>query len=441
MNTYEINMDGLVGPTHHYVAPTLANGETTHEASTISNPAKAALQGIAKMRLMHQLGIKQGFFPPHRRPNLLLLQQFGFEGKPESMLRKAKKEAPYYLGASYSAGNMWAANAATVSPSRDTKDRKVHFTAANLINQLHRYHEAAGSHSLLQQIFADDTLFHHHPPLPAIEVTRDEGAANHIRLCASHQDVGTHLFVYNQQTRPLGNDTPLPQRTARQTKEASEAIVRSHQLNPKQVVFAQQNPAVVDQGIFHNDLIAMGNESLLLVHEDAFVNQPAILNQLRSLSQDALHIIEISRDEISIAEALESYLFNSQLVTLPNQTMALIAPLECQQTSASKTFIDSLIASSDNPIQAVHYLDLEQSMRSGGGPACLRLRVVLNEKELNAMHPAVMVDEALLIRLENWVKRYYRTELHEDDFEDPALMRESFEAMDCLEKMLKLKLL
>jgi succinylarginine dihydrolase len=439
MNVYELNIDGLVGPTHHYAGLSKGNVASTQNALCISNPKAAALQGIHKMRLLHHLGVKQAFMPPQPRPNLALLRRLGFMGTDAQVLRKAHREAPTLLSAAYSASNMWTANAATISPSTDTADHRVHFTAANLISHLHRHQEADFTWSMLQQIFHDETYFHHHQPLPATQTIRDEGAANHTRLCQTYADEGIHLFVYNQQMLPQDNPAPIPQQyPARQTREASEAIVRSHQLHPDYVLLAQQNPGVIDLGVFHNDVIAVGNQFVFLVHEEAFVNQALVLDALKARSNDGLEIIEIKRDQVSVLDAVNSYLFNSQLITRPNQQMALIAPVECQHITSVKDVIDALITSSNNPISTVHYLDLKQSMRNGGGPACLRLRIVLNEDELNAMHQAVLVNDTRLDTLEQWVNKHYRDELHVDDLQDPAFMDEVRQALDELDGLLNL---
>jgi succinylarginine dihydrolase len=439
MNVYEVNLDGLVGPTHHYAGLSTGNMASINNALRIANPAAAALQGIAKMRLLHHLGIKQAFIPPHPRPNLSLLRQLGFSGSAEIMLKKAKQIAPAFLSACYSASSMWTANAATVSPSTDTADQRVHFTPANLINHLHRHQECPYTANLLQQIFACPKHFHHHPPLPETLMTRDEGAANHTRLCTSHGDQGLHLFVYNQQMQPGNNAVPIPKRyPARQTREASEAIARAHQLSTKQIIVAQQHPDTVDQGVFHNDVIAVGNESLFLVHEDAFVDQGNVINAIQQQSQRSIQIIEIKRRDLSVTEAVQSYLFNSQLITLPDSTMALIAPMECEQIPAVHAVIQTLQADDNNPISQVHYLDLKQSMQNGGGPACLRLRVVLNETQLAAMHQPVIVNDKILDTLELWVNKHYRTELHANDLDDPALIQECHLAFDELFRFLNL---
>lgn len=439
MNVYELNIDGLVGPTHHYGGLSTGNVASTRNALHIANPAAAAIQGIQKMRLLHGLGLKQAIMPPHPRPNISLLKQLGFSGHQQQILDKAKQTAPELLSACFSASNMWTANAATVSPSIDTADHRVHFTAANLITNLHRHQEAFFSRYLLERLFDNHHYFYHHPPLPDTLITRDEGAANHNRLCKTHRHAGIHLFTYNQQMLPSENLFPKPIKyPARQTRESSEAIARSHLLNPNHVIFAQQNPEIVDLGVFHNDVVAVANESLLFLHEEAWLNQQHILKTLSSKTDGMLQIIEIQKKQLSIADAIHCYLFNSQLVTLPQHNMALIAPTECEQNPVVNHLIQDIIASNDNPINQVYYLNLKQSMKNGGGPACLRLRVVLNEDELAAMHQGILITDPLLDALETWVKKYYRTELQENDLNDPSLITESHAALDALTTLLKL---
>jgi len=444
MQVYELNMDGLVGPSHHYAGLAPGNIASKTNANRIANPAAAAHQGIKKMRLLHQMGLKQALLPPHQRPNLDLLHQLGFTGTPTEQITKAKRADPMLLSACFSASSMWAANSATVTASIDTDDKRVHFTAANLVSNLHRHQEANFYHQLFRTIFSDERYFHHHSPLPHAITTSDEGAANHSRLCASHNDRGTYLFVYGKRALVQNNSAyPEPKHfPARQTLEASQAIARSHLINPNHLVFACQNPAAIDQGVFHNDVIAVANESLLLVHEEAFLDQAHILNEICSKSKFPVNIIEVQQQRITITEAISSYLFNSQIVTLPhyleNKKMALIAPVECEENQAINILIEELISDNSNPISEVHYLDLKQSMQNGGGPACLRLRVPLNTREFSAMHQGVLVDDKLLNHLDTWIDKHYRSRLHADDLADPDLINECYSALDALTTILNL---
>ena len=394
------------------------------------------------MRFLHQLGIKQAVFPPHARPNLNLLKHLGFEGTLNLQLEQAHQKTPALLAACFSASSMWMANAATASPSTDTRDQLVHFTAANLITQFHRHQEADFSSKLFQRVFADARYFKHHPVLPKTQAISDEGAANHSRLSMHHGAPGIHLFVYGREGLNTSKTSTPKHFPARQTREASEAIARNHQLNSAHVVFACQHPDAIDQGVFHHDVIGTANESLLLIHEDALVNQASILQQLMRVSHDSLSIIEIKRHEFSLKDAIDTYLFNAQLLSLPhnnsNQHMLLLAPDECETHPRVKPWIDQLIADAGNPVGAVHYINLKQSMRNGGGPACLRLRVPLNTAELSAMHPQVLVNEALLNTLDQWVDRHYRCALHVNDLRDPTLVLEAHTALDELTRILHL---
>lgn len=433
MTQFELNLDGLVGPTHHYAGLAFGNIASKNNAKTIANPAAAARQGIEKMRLMYQLGIKQGVIPPQLRPNLALLHQLGFTGIPAEQLQKAYDTDSMLLSACYSASSMWTANLATVAPSVDTVDQRVHFTPANLVTNIHRAQESQASSQILQRIFANPAYFRHHSPLPATPMLGDEGAANHSRLCKTHANPGVHLFVYGKDKTRLQEPKQFP---ARQTLEASQAVARLNQLPSERVFFARQNPAAIDAGVFHNDVIAVANESVLLLHEDAYLDQSAVLTVLKKAIDFPLTLVEIDRKRITLEEAVASYLFNAQLVTLPDQTMALIVPIECEEHSVIKAYIDEIIEDNHNPISHAHYLNLRQSMRNGGGPACLRFRVPLSAQELSAMHQGVLVNERLLNELDLWVNKYYRDRLSVDDLRDPALIDETQEALQALELIL-----
>jgi succinylarginine dihydrolase len=439
VRVYEVNMDGLVGPTHHYAGLASGNLASMEHALTTSNPRIAAKQGLKKMRDLHQLGLQQALLPPHQRPNFHLLHQLGFTGTPDAQIAKAWRLAPELLSAASSASSMWAANTATVTPSRDSLDNKVHFTAANLMSHLHRHQEAFFSQQLLQQIFSNEAYFQHHDRLPSTIMTSDEGAANHSRLCAQHNQSGLHLFVYGKRglITKGANNSPIKY-PARQSFEASSAIARAHLLPPESVVFACQNPLAIDEGVFHNDVIAVANESVLLVHEQAFHHQQEVLDALQRQADFPITIIEISKLQLPITDAVNSYLFNSQLVSLPDGSMMLVAPIECVEHLQVKCVIDDIIADKKNPITKVLYVDLRQSMHNGGGPACLRLRVVLNDQELQAMHQGVILTDDLFETLDHWIDQFYRSELTIKDLASKDFINQSLEALDSLTSILKL---
>lgn len=439
--TMEINFDGLVGPTHNYSGLSYGNVASMQHGQIASNPKQAALQGLAKMRLLMSLGLKQGILPPQERPFLPVLHSLGFMGSEAQILEKAWKIDPKILMACSSAACMWTANAATVSPSADSNDERVHFTPANLINKFHRSFEAATTGMILFRIFNHPAYFAHHHPLPYHPDFADEGAANHIRFCRAFDQPGIQLFVYGRATS--SQNQALPKKfPPRQTEEASKALARLHRLSPSRMIFAQQHPDAIDAGVFHNDVISMGHQNVFLYHERAFVNTSEIIQQLRSLMETQCQVpliaLEVKEAEVTIEEAVKTYLFNSQIVTLPNQTMVLIAPQECQSSPSVQRILQRWMEDKNQPIRQVIYQDIRESMQNGGGPACLRLRVALKKKEYDAMHQPVVLTEHLYQQLVQWVERHYRDQLLPQDLADPQLLKEGFEALDELSEILQL---
>ena len=433
----EANFDGLVGPTHNYSGLSPGNLAATSHAMQRSNPRAAALQGLAKMKALADLGFVQGVLPPHERPDVSALRALGFSGDDAAVIGRAGKEAPNLLSACSSAAAMWVANAATVSPSADTGDGRVHFTPANLASSFHRTLEAPTTSRILRAIFADPAHFAHHAALPGAPQLADEGAANHTRLCGEYADPGVELFVYGRD----GSDAsrPGPRRyPARQTLTASQAVARLHGLAPQRCVFAQQNPDAIDAGVFHNDVIAVGNRDVLFCHEQAFADGAQTIAAVqRALGDVALRTIVAPAAQVSLADAVETYLFNSQLLSLPDGRMLLVAPAECRSHPRVGPYLDALIAGG-GPICEVLTFDLRQSMHNGGGPACLRLRVVLGAAAQAAVVPGVWMDDRLHAQQAAWVATHYRDRLLPADLADPALQQESRTALDRLTQLLQL---
>lgn len=436
MNAYEVNFDGLVGPTHNYAGLSLGNLASKKYANQISHPRAAALQGLQKMHLLLSLGIKQGILPPHERPHFDFLYHLGFRGTPHEVLRQVHQNNPALFKAAYSASSMWVANAATVSPSCDTLDNRVHITPANRVTHLHRALEATENYHFFKKLFSDEKYFQVHSPLIPQACFADEGAANHIRLASNHAAMGWEGFVYGRSA--FLEKEPLPKLfPARQTKEASEAIDRVHQLSKEKTFFVKQNPAVIDKGVFHNDVISVTNENVFLYHEEAFENAQSFLGILKKTLPFPVYFIPVSREELSVEEAVKTYLFNSQLVTCPDGTMCMIAPIEAEENKAAHDVLKRIQAA-ENPIQKIYFVDCRQSMQNGGGPACLRLRIVLTEAELAATQKGVLLTEALYQQLVTWVNKHYREKLAPEDLLDPKLIEESRAALDELTHILQL---
>ena len=412
MSLREINFDGIVGPSHNYAGLSLGNLASTRNAGAPSKPRAAALQGVDKMRRNLAIGLAQGIFVPHARPDRPWLAELG------TTIEEAE---PVLAANAMSASAMWAANAATVSPAPDTADGKCHLTIANLKTMPHRSHEWPGTLGQLRLAFANSGFVVHGPVPPAFG---DEGAANHMRLAPGHGDKGVEIFVYGVS----GGAFP-----ARQHLEASKAISRLHKLDQDRVIFAEQSQQAISAGAFHNDVVAVANERVLFAHEQAFADKAALLNVLEARVQ-GFEYVEVAAADVPIADAIKSYLFNAQLVTPPDGQSTLIVPSEAQETRSVWRWLENHVAG-NGPIRRVEVVDVRQSMANGGGPACLRLRVVADP---GLVDQRFMVDEARLDRLERVIKGYWPQEIHHSDLQRPVLISEIEQARMALLEMLDL---
>ncbi len=392
----EINFDGIVGPSHNYAGLSPGNLASTRNFGRVSRPRDAALQGLAKMRLNLSLGLTQGWFMPQDRPDQAWLARLG------TAMAGATPELRY---AAMSASAMWAANAATVSPAPDTADRRCHLTPANLVTMPHRSHEWPHTLAQLRLAFADAAHFAVHESVPP--PYGDEGAANHMRLCRTHGEPGVEVFVYGM------SGGPFP---ARQHPEASAAVARLHGLDPARTILTQQSEAAIAAGAFHNDVVAVANETVLFTHEQAFADRDDLYARLREMLPE-LVIVEVPASAVSLADAIASYLFNAQLVTLPGGGMALILPGEAQATPAVWRWLQAMVAG-NGPIRQLHVADLRESMANGGGPACLRLRVVADPATVD---PRFLASPGRIAVAEAVVRQHWPEEIAPDDLARPAL--------------------
>lgn len=435
----EANFDGLVGPTHNYSGLSYGNVASTLNSDKPSNPKEAAKQGLTKMKQLADMGFVQGMFAPQERAHIPSLRRLGFTGTDAQIIAKVAKQDPSILAAVSSASCMWTANAATVSPSQDTEDGRVHFTPANLVNKFHRSIEHETTGAILKATFNNNHHFRHHHALPSVSQFGDEGAANHTRFCDQYGEQGIEFFVYGMSA--FDKSRPQPHRfPARHTLEASQAVARLHGLAKHKTVYAQQNPDVIDAGVFHNDVIAVGNRNVHFYHQEAFLDSAAMkqaLLQAWGEQNSPLHLIEVPSQQVSVADSVKSYLFNSQLLSRGNNDMMIVVPSECERTPAVWHYLNELI-SQENPINEIKVFDLKQSMSNGGGPACLRLRVVLTETEVAAVNPHCLMNTEQFERLNRWVDDHYRDQLAEKDLADPQLLVESRTALDELTQIMQL---
>ncbi len=438
----EVVFVGLPGPTHHYGGLSADNKASTLNRGSVSNPKLAALQALELVRLLKSLGVVAGILPPQLRPHMPLLRQH-FSGEDEAVIAQAAVSAPALLDKASAASSMWTANAATVTPSIDSSDGNMHITAANLFTNLHRRIEAEDTYHMLKSIFEDipDTVVH--PPLSAVMGLLDEGAANHMRLCPSHSQAGLNLFVYG------ATDITNDKTAGRQTLSASQAIARQHKLFDGAAGFIRQNREAIHSGVFHNDVIAVSNENLLMVHEQAYDQGMRDIERIAKSYREThqgkeLSVVVISEEELTMEEAVQCYLFNSQIVTKPDGSMAVIAPIEVKLLfdGEAAEMMEHIRADSSNPISEVRYVDLRQSMRNGGGPACLRLRVPMNTPQLAALtqRKRVIADEELITALERIIHAYYPDELIPSDLGKPSLYHASHHVMEALSEVMQLPL-
>lgn len=433
MTAREWQFDGLVGPTHNYAGLATGNLAAAQNKGKISNPRAAALQGLEKMRFVRNLGMPQAFLPPHYRPAIWHLRRLGFDGSLGKVLDDAARVAPGLLASVYSSSFMWAANAATVTPSPDNYDNKLHFTPANLVSHFHRAIEAEFSGTILARIFHNHDYFTIHNHLTTVPSLGDEGAANHMRICSKYEHQGFSIFVYGK-----GSDTILEAKkfVARQERHASEAVARLHGIKNTKQLYLQQSPEVIDRGVFHNDVIAMNTGSLMIVHEDAFVPEHRqLLHKFYADHKEyKLHII--SPQELTVPDAVGTYLFNSQLLEPTPGRYILVAPSESGDHAAVRAVIARL--QGEGVLTETHYLDVRESMRNGGGPACLRLRVVMTPEQEGAMHQGIILTDERLASLQQWVSKHYRDRLEFDNLRDPQFVKELDAAYSELEAIIAL---
>ncbi len=408
----EINFDGIIGPSHNYAGLSLGNLASAGHAGQTSYPRSAALQGLAKMRHNLALGLAQGFLLPLPRPNAAFLSAIAADGSEDRRLRAA----------AWSASAMWTANAATVSPAPDTADGRCHLTAANLVTMPHRAQEWPDTVLQLRLAFADSARFAVHDAVPPW--FGDEGAANHMRMCAAHGEPGLELFVYGKS----GGAFP-----ARQHEQASRVVARRHGLAPARVLFIEQNPAAIAAGAFHNDVVAVANERVLFTHEQAFADPEGTYAAIRAALPEA-EIVVVPAASVSLADAIASYLFNAQLLTLPGGAMALVIPLEAWEHPRVRTWLDAMLAS-NGPIRQVLPVDVRQSMANGGGPACLRLRVVADPA---AVDSRFLLNAAKADRIEAVITAHWPEQISPADLGNSTLTEQVIAARTALLATLEL---
>ncbi|QEG38404.1 N-succinylarginine dihydrolase [Roseimaritima ulvae] len=432
MTLQEVNFDGLVGPTHHFGGLGVGNLASQSHGGQVARPRAAALQGIGKMRLVASLGAFQYVLPPQQRPDLSFLQQLGFEGSPQQVLSAAAADSPAMLSAAYSASAMWTANAATVTAASDSHDGRVHLSVANLTSSIHRSLEPSQTLQLLRRVFPHPDIVVH-PPLPPTWGLRDEGAANHMRLWSRGAEQGIELFVYGGKHHdPNAADGRFP---ARQSFPASRALVRRH--TSRNALLLQQHPMAIAAGAFHNDVVATSCRNVLLLHEYSFADPDAIdrvSEHYRQVCGAALHVDRVRNAELSLEDTIATYLFNSQLIVDnrdPDGPMTIVCPQQVAESAAARKVVERWLED-DGPVNKVVYVELRESMNNGGGPACLRLRVPMDESQRQSLPSGLQFDDALAERLERVIERTYPEQLGLDDLASADVLQQVTQAQQAV---------
>lgn len=434
----QVEFNGLPGPTHNYAGLSPGNiASSDHQGST-SNPREAFLQCLEKARYIQGQGAVSAVLPPNSRPNLKFLRDLGFTGSDEEVITQAAEQAPKQFKQAMSSASMWVANAATIAPSLDTQDETLRILPANLAYNLHRQLEGTDTTAILRAVFREGIqqgIIEVLDPLPNHESLGDEGAANHMRFTPDFNSEGLHTFVYGK-SATTKDQLEFP---ARQTLEASQAAARRLKLRTDLVRFYQQNPAAINAGVFHNDVIANNNLWFFMLDKLAFANPEQVIGDVRGFLKGKLHTVMSTARDMYAKEVVDSYVFNSQIINTPTG-MVLIAPTQARDNVWVKRFLDLKILADGSPIVRIEYLDTTQSMKNGGGPACLRLRIVMSPDELEATSSStkIFLDDATYQSLREIGQTHYRDELKPDDLRDPNLITEAQTALDRITQTLQL---
>jgi succinylarginine dihydrolase len=95
-----------------------------------------------------------------------------------------------------------------------------------------------------------------------------------------------------------------------------------------------------------------------------------------------------------------------------------VVPSEAWDSASVRHWLDATLAG-NGPIRRVIPVDVRQSMANGGGPACLRLRVVADPATID---PRFLVDDAKLDWVADVVRRHWPEQIHHDDLQSAALI-------------------
>ena len=311
----------------------------------------------------------------------------------------------------------------------DNIDNAIHITVANLNSMMHRSIEPKFTYKMLKRILNKKVNIN--KSLLNLPNIGDEGAANHIRIAERHNVPGYQIFVYSSE------NISHAKTIERQSLIGSKLIARKNCVEDQRVFYLQQSNRAIRYGSFHNDIVSTANENIFIYHEEAFESTQelkVILAKLKKLVPN-FKPIKILNSEIDLQTIVSSYLLNSQLISLPSGGMMFLLPSEVKQYPNCMQWLEKI--SAEEEIKKIKFIDVKQSMRNGGGPACLRLRMIFNENEISSVNKNFLLDDNKIDLLTNLIENKYRDRLQPDDLLDPNLADESLEILDALTKIFK----
>ncbi|RAP29456.1 hypothetical protein DID78_03615 [Candidatus Marinamargulisbacteria bacterium SCGC AG-343-D04] len=426
MSYSSVFIDGLMGPSYHFGGLSLGNTWSETHFKEISFPKKAALEGLHKMFEVYSLGLHQYVLPPVRKDVSALFRSLGYDHFNSESLRELFSVNPYFVSSVFSSSSAWLANIGHVTPACDSFTHKMNVTPANLNYCFHRSCDVEGYRDLLSTLFENchDVVLHR----PITSSFGDEGSANTVRLSASSGE-GFFLYVYGKTVdRTYSHKYP-----ARQSKEAFDILVKQHHVSRK-FVMVQQSQEAIDAGVFHNDVICFGLENLLIVHESAFENQEEVMSYVKELYEETfsedLQVIVISREMMSLEEAVKSYFFNSQLLPLSDGGFHCFVSTHSRKYSALEQVLQYI--QSECSRFSYSYVECDESIKNGGGPACLRLGFVASEHDRKLLNDAFLLTQERYDFLYSFISRHYPDEMQFEQLRDYEFLCECREIVDSL---------
>ena len=187
--------------------------------------------------------------------------------------------------------------------------------------------------------------------------------------------------------------------------------------------------------------MATSHRNVWLHHEHAYIDADKTILEIEErfelVTQQSLHRCKITAAELPLCDAVSSYLFNGQLLPSDRgpELMTMLCPEQVRETPTALRAIESLI-DSDGPIVACEFVELRESMNNGGGPACLRLRVPMNEANWKNLPGNLRFSETIADQLCRVIESTYPAKLETSDLTSLELVHQVKLAVQELNRVL-----